>query len=279
MKSTLKRFFSKESSQRCPGCDTPISFESININEGVAVCTNCRRLHRLSELSWTNKSRQEVLAEPPKGCSVEVDGRGIEDRAQRMVLTASMHSYPGFFGLAGMMLFWNSIVSVFLSLALAGLWANLIAPLPAGMQLPGGIRQGRPIVNDKPMELGETLFLCLFLVPFVLVGVGFLIATLIALAGRVQVVIDGAESSVSSGIGRLRWTEKFDADKVESVRYSSPNFGDAERTQSAIELYGVNPVKFGGMLPENRREWLCAMLQQYFNDSSQVPVSEGSPGS
>ena len=70
-----------------------------------------------------------------------------------------------------------------------------------------------------------------------------------------------------------------ETDKGESVRYSSPNFGDAERTQSAIELYGVNPVKFGGMLPENRREWLCAMLQQYFNDSSQVPVSEGSPGS
>lgn len=278
MKSTLKRFFSNESSQRCPGCDTPISFESINVQEGVAVCTNCRRLYRLSELSWTNKSRQEVLAEPPRGCSVEVDGRGIEDRAQRMVLTASMHSYPGFFGLAGMMLFWNSIVSVFLSLALAGLWANLIAPLPAGMPLPGGIRQGRPIVNDKPMELGETLFLCLFLVPFVLIGTGFLIATLMALAGKVQVVIDGAESSVSTGVGRLRWTEKFDADKVESVRYSGPNFGDAERTQSAIELYGVNPVKFGGMLPENRREWLCAMLQQYFNDP-QAPVTEGRPGS
>lgn len=278
MKSALKRFFSQESAQRCPGCDTPISFESINVQEGVAVCTNCRRLYRLSELSWTSKSREEVLAEPPKGCSVEVEGRGLEDRAQRMVLTASMHSYPGFFGLAGVTLFWNSIVSVFLSLVLAGLWANLIAPLPAGMPIPGGVRQGRPIVNDKPMELGETLFLCLFLVPFVLVGAGFLIATLIALAGRVQVVIDGAGSSVSTGVGWFKWTQRFDAEKVESVRYSNSNFGDAERTQSAIELYGVNPVKFGGMLPENRREWLCAMLQQYFNDS-QLSVPEGSPGS
>ncbi len=267
MKSALKRFFSQESAQRCPGCDTPISFESINVQEGVAVCTSCRRLYRLSELSWTSRSREEVLGEPPKGCSVEVDGRGLEDLAQRMVLKASMHSYPGFFGLVGMMLFWNSIVSVFLSLAFAGLWANLIGPLPAGMPIPGGVRQGRPVVNDKPMELGETLFLCLFLVPFVLVGTGFLIATLIALAGRVQVVIDGAESSVSTGVGWFKWTQRFDAEKVEGVRHSGSRFGEAERPQSSIELVGVNPVTFGGMLPENRREWLCAMLQQYFNDS------------
>jgi uncharacterized paraquat-inducible protein A len=60
---------SGSSVQRCPQCDHPIAYESINIKEGVACCDPCRKLFRLSELNWSHRSREEVLAQTPLGCS------------------------------------------------------------------------------------------------------------------------------------------------------------------------------------------------------------------
>ena len=110
--------------QRCPDCDEALGSETINIKEGVALCSNCGKLSRLSELNYSHRSVQEILSNPPTGCSIVSLGQGV-------VAKASLRSIAGFLFPAGFALFWNGIVSVFVLIAVAGLYTNLIGPLPA----------------------------------------------------------------------------------------------------------------------------------------------------
>jgi hypothetical protein len=246
--------------QRCPDCDSVIPFESVNIKEGVAACEVCRKVFKLSELNWSHRSREEILTEIPSGCSAVSWG-------QSLVLIASMRSIPSFLGLLGASLFWNGINSVFLSIALAGLWANLIGPIPAWLPIPGGLRGGKPVMNDEPMSLGSTLFLCMFLIPFVVIGIGLITMTMINLVGRVKVVVDQMDSHVSTGIGFLSWKKRFDAANIENVRMIRTQ-ADADSPFTAeIALMGDRTLKFGSGLPAERREWLGAKLQEVFSSN------------
>jgi len=248
--------------QRCPECDAQIGFDSINMKEGVAACTACRKLFRISELNWSYRSREEVLEKTPMGCSLVPWG-------QSLILHVSNRSIPTFLGLLFACLFWNGIVSVFVSIAVAGLWANLIGPIPNWLPVPGGMQQGKPVMNDEPMNLGMTLFLCLFMLPFVVIGIGLLVGALMAIFGRVRVVIDQVDSYVSSGMGLLSWKQRFDASSIEAVRYYN-NRGDGESAaRTSIQLIGDRTIEFGSALPEDRRQWLAVNLQAIFAQEDQ----------
>src|SRR5437868_14236 len=109
--------------QRCPDCDESLAAEAVNIKEGVALCPKCGTLSRLSELNYGDRSMEEILGQPPSGCSITPLG-------QVVVATASLRSVGGFLVTVAFALFWNGIVSVFVLLAIAGLYTNLIGPLP-----------------------------------------------------------------------------------------------------------------------------------------------------
>lgn len=257
----LQQSLQRSTIQRCPECDTVIEFDSINMSEGVAACNQCRKLFRLSELNWNHRSREEVLQKKPSGCSLTPWG-------QSLVVIASTRSIPGFIGLLFFTLFWNGITSVFVAVAMAGLWVNFVGPLPDWFPAPG-VKNGQPLVNNAPMGVGETLFLCLFLLPFVAIGTGMAIASLMALFGRVKVVIDELDSYVSTGIGFLSWKKHFDANSVETVRFTRPDWGESgNKSQSAIELLADTPIQFGSILPNDRRQWLGAVLQKIFSDNT-----------
>jgi hypothetical protein len=241
-------------SQRCPNCDQPIEAESINITEGVALCPGCGKLSRLSKLNYSTRSLQEILAQPPRGCSIGEAGRGVR-------LLASMRSLGGFIPTALFALFWNSIVSLFVLLAIAGLYSNLIGPLPHWFPAPG-VNEGQPEMNGKPMDLGMTLFLCLFLTPFVAVGIGTLVAAITCLIGKVEVVIDEWESYVATGIGFIRWKKRFDSKQIQSVSfYNSGGQSDSD-AKSSIELVADRTIKFGSGLREDRKQWLWAAVKE-----------------
>jgi hypothetical protein len=129
--------------QRCPDCDEPIDSVAVNIKEGVALCPECGRLSRLSDLNYSERSIQQVLSQPPTGCSIETVGRGV-------VVTVTLRSLSGFLFPAGFALFWNGIVSVFVLIAIAGLYTNLVGPLPAWFPAPE-LNQGKPEMNGEPM--------------------------------------------------------------------------------------------------------------------------------
>lgn len=240
--------------QRCPDCDEAIGAESINIKEGFALCTNCGNLSRLSELNYSQRSTQEILSNPPSGCAVASSGQGV-------VARASLRSITGFVFTCGFALFWNGIVSVFVSLALAGLYSNLIGPLPAWFPA-AGLKDGKPEMNGGPMDLRMTLFLCLFLVPFVTVGVGMAGAALINLIGKVEVVIDELDSYVATGVGILQWKRRFDPRQVRAVHFGDTTWKSDGGSNRVIELLADRTIKFGSLLAADRLEWLRSVLKE-----------------
>ena len=239
--------------QRCPECDESLTSDAINVKEGVALCPACGKLSRLSELNCASRSRAEILSKPPGGCSVTPWG-------QKVIVRASLRSIVGFLLPAGFALFWNGIVSVFVLIAIAGLYSNLIGPVPKWFPAPG-VHDGVPEMNGGPMDLGMSLFLCVFLIPFVTVGTAMVGAAVMNLVGKVEVVLDEFESHVATGIGFLRWKRRFDARSVHAVDFgvTAQSEGSANRL---IELTADRTIKFGSLLQADRMEWMRAVLQE-----------------
>jgi hypothetical protein len=122
--------------QRCPACDNVLTADTINIKEGVALCPKCGKLSRLSELTYSDRSIQEILSKPPAGCSIIALDHGV-------IARASLRSVSGFIFPALFALFWNGVISLFVSQAIAGLYANLIGPVPEWFPSPG-LKDGMP---------------------------------------------------------------------------------------------------------------------------------------
>lgn len=240
--------------QRCPDCDFSIPTDAINIAEGFALCSSCGKLSPLSELRLSKKSFEQILSEPPAGCILESD-------PFRMHATASLRSMVGFVGSLGISLFWNGIVSVFVLIAVAGLYSNLIGPLPEWFPAPMVEGEGQVEMNDQPMGLGITLFLCVFLIPFVLIGSGMIGMMLLFLAGRVQLLVERDRAWVKTGVGPLNWTTRFDPTRVQSVRVVSKKSSE-ESSRPVIEIQAERLVQFGSHLTADRLEWLRAVAHQ-----------------
>lgn len=240
--------------RRCPDCDQAVTSEDMNIKEGVALCPGCGRLSRLSELSASARSIGEVLASPPSGCSIVSDG-------QRVTATASMRSLPGFVLAATFALFWNSITSVFVLIAVEGLYTNLIGPLPNWFPAPG-MKDGKPEMNGGPMNLGMTLFLCIFLIPFVAVGTGMVAAAVLNLLGKVEVIVDEFDSHVATGVSFLKWRRRFDPRTVTAVDFGGQACQADRQSSRSIVISADRSVTFGSMLPSDRLEWLRAAIRE-----------------
>lgn len=234
------------SKNSCPECGHQLDAESINLSEGVALCPGCGQLSRLSDVVSGKRPSVDVLGRTPKGCSVTEAG-------QTIVLHATLRSIAGFFGALFISLFWNGIVSVFVLLALAGLYTNLVGPMPAWFPAPQ---------NDAPMTLGMTLFLCLFLVPFVTVGSIMIGAVFMNAIGRVEVRIDEDRASVNTGIGWLMWRRRFDPNQVRSVGEGLTAWETNDRRSPLIIIEADRTIKFGSLLENSRREWMQAMLHE-----------------
>ncbi|WP_166821909.1 hypothetical protein [Thalassoroseus pseudoceratinae] len=240
--------------QRCPECDEPVDSDAINMKEGVALCEGCRQLIPLSELRLSERSIQEILDQQPIGCMVV-------DNGFQTVVTTSLRSISGFITTTGIALFWNGIVSVFVLVALAGLYSNLIGPVPEWFPAPG-VENGQPIMNDEAMGLGTTLFLCVFLIPFVTIGIGIIWSALLSLIGRVDVVCDGSRSHVATGIPIISWKRRFNAKQVREVVQSRTRWQSNEGENREIKIVADQTIKFGAMLSESRMEWMCVVLKE-----------------
>ena len=240
-------------SQRCPSCDEPLSADCINIKEGVALCPGCQNLIRLSEVNFSNRSIEEIVKKPAYGCSLDQTGHGV-------VITASLRSIGGFIASAGFALIWNSIVSIFLLLTAAGLYSNLIGPLPVWFPAPGLV-DGKPQINGGPMGLSEALFLCVFLTPFVIVGIGTAGAALVCLLGKVEVVIEEHDSYVATGVGVMKWKTRFDPHQIGEVKFTTSDCQSDGDSSRSIEITADRAVRFGSSLPPERKKWVWAVLK------------------
>jgi hypothetical protein len=229
----------------CPACGKAIATADVNVGEGVALCRGCGKLSRLSEVVDAPASRAALVEEPPLGCHVVDDG--VEWRAE-----ATTRSVGGAIAALFFAAFWNSIVGVFVAVALGSLWLRLVGPLPSwAPQTQAGV------------PLAVACFLVLFLVPFVAVGLAMIGMVFMGLGGRVEVRMREGTGVIFTGVGPVGWRRRFDALAVTSVRIGEVIGSEGGRSKHIEMRLGAHGrrLKFGTGLSEQRREWLTGVCQ------------------
>ena len=157
-------------------------------------------------------------------------------------------------------LFWNGILSVFLSLAAAAVYYNLFGPVPDWFPTPG-LEDGKPIMNDKVMGVGMTIFFCLFLTPFVIAGFWLFVNTLLRLFGATKIVLTKNYSYVSTGISIICLKSTFDPKNVKSIKFSLSKLNQEGQQNHVIEIVSSKITKFGLLLSEKQQDWVIALLK------------------
>lgn len=234
----------------------------MNLTEGVALCSSCGSLTRLSDLVGANRGesggagRRGTAAtvmgssqlegdwrDMPSGCKVS----GYQSDA---TLTASARSLGGAMGMLFITVFWNGITSIFVCIMLAGFYKHLGGTIPAWAK-------DSPLDAGNDMSLGMCFFLLLFLTPFMLIGAATIVITLVSMLGDVKVRVRGDQGSTSTGIGPMRWTSRFKASDVRDVHMGKTKWQQNNRHKPLIVIEASTDVRFGSVLSDRRMRWLC----------------------
>lgn len=239
----------------CPKCRREIPADDINVSKDVAFCRNCNLAHQLSELNRGAELDAGVdFNRPPAGTWYRKDGLGLS-------IGASHRSLGMAVGTLAVALFWNGIVSVFVSLALASTLQHFGISQPHWFPAPR--------MNGSAMGVGMTIFLWLFLTPFIAIGLAMIAAFFSALAGRTEVRLgnSNAEGILFTGIGPVGWRRRFDPRNVKDVRIDDQRWRDSDgdrrrKTQIVMETREGKELKLAGSLPEERRKFLAAALRK-----------------
>lgn len=219
----------------------------------LALCRRCSESYALAELLRNRELQDRLDHTPtPPGVWQRTTARGV-------ALGASHRSVGGALGTLAMAVFWNGIVSVFVLLNTASTLNLMGVTLPAWFPA--------PVMNGGDMGLGMTLFLWIFLTPFLLVGAALLGAAALCLGGRSEVTIEPTTATIFTGLGALGWKRRFDPVDVSAVGVRQKRWtdsdGDAQSKQEIVlELRNGKKLKFGSTLPEERRNHLAALLQR-----------------
>eukprot|EP00752_Nemacystus_decipiens_P015009 g13365.t1 len=227
----------------CTSCDAPLSNSDINIAEGVALCPSCGKLSRLSDLIDHERPSEEVINDTPRGCTLSSD-------IDATVIRISLRSFGGFLVTLFMFLFWNGITGLFVLIAIAGLYTNLIGPIPAWFPAP---------TMDDPMPLGMTLFLCLFLTPFVTIGLVMFGAVLLCMMGSTVIRIGRDSAFVRTGVGPIGRTKRFDPRQVRSIGTDRTKWQQNGQHKELIQIEANRTVRFGSGMSEAKRDWIIAV--------------------
>ncbi len=237
----------------CSKCQRVIPHVDINVASDVAFCRGCNLAHKLSSLiHGVELDRNIDLDRPPSGAWHHSSVLGAD-------IGATHRSAGAMFGALAISLFWNGIVSIFVLFAIGATLQLLHIPLPEWFPAPK--------MNGSGMGVGMTIFLWLFLTPFITVGLVMIGAFLSALAGRTEVRIRQAEGVVFSGIGPLGWRRRFNPETVTDVRIDNRHWRDSDgdrrnKIQIIIETQDGKQIKFGSMLRDERMKFVAAAVRK-----------------
>ena len=180
----------------CSQCKRVIPDADVIVATDVAFCRACNIAHKLSSLVHGVTLDEVDLGRPPEGTWRRGSGIGV-------AIGATHRSVGMAFATLAFALFWNGIVSVFVLLALSSTLQHLNVPTPDWFPAPK--------MNGGAIGVGMTIFLWIFLTPFIAVGLAMAAAFVSALGGRTEIQIRQSEGLVFTGIGSIGWRRRFNA--------------------------------------------------------------------
>ncbi len=237
----------------CPHCKQTVANADVNVASDVAFCRICNVAHKLSDLVHGLALGDVDLTRPPQGTWHSQMGMST-------VIGATHRSIGMAIGTLAISLFWNGITSVFVSLAFSSTLKHL------GVGAPDWFPD--PKMNGGPMTVGMTIFLWLFLTPFILIGLAMIGAFLSSLVGRSEIRIGQTEGVIFNGIGSTGRRKRFNTETVRDVRieieeWSGRHHGRRNQKKNIlIEMQDGKQHKFGSMLREDRMNFVAAAVRQ-----------------
>jgi len=241
----------------CTRCQRVIPAEDINVARDVAFCRLCNLSHSLAELvnerAAEREERDETdLTRPPPGAWYRYDGLAT-------VIGGTHRSSGQAAHLLFFATFWNGILSVFVLLNLASTIRLLGGKPPAWFP--------DPIMDGDLLGVGMTIFLWIFLLPFIVVGLSLAAGLVNAIAGRTEIRFDEFRGTVFTGVGPIGRRQPFEVGSVRKVRCEEDGVEVYSRTHQrreriVLELEGGERIRFGAALPEPRRRFVTAALRR-----------------
>jgi hypothetical protein len=237
----------------CPKCHGTVPGEDINVSADVAYCRVCNIAYKLSELAPGSGIDPNIdLSQPPKGAWHRASGLGT-------VIGATHRAVGGALAAFAFAAFWNGILSVFLALVLSSTLTLL------GFEPPHWFP--KPIMNGGAIGVGMTIFLWIFLTPFMAVGLAMIAAFLSCLGGKTEVRLRDWQGEVFTGIGSVGFKRKFKPDQVKAVRIEDRQWRDSDgdrrrSTHIMIDMIEGKAIKFGSSLTNERRQYIAAALRE-----------------
>ena len=234
----------------CPRCKQVIPSEDVNVANDIAFCRKCNLSHRLSALTLGTAVDENVdVNQPPAGTWFLREGNTV-------VIGSTHRSLGQAFAVLFACLFWNGIVSVFVCFAAASTLRHLGVPMP----------QWFPALKGSVMPVGMTLFLWLFLTPFIVIGMVLAATFLSCLGGRTELRIEDGQGILFTGIGAFGFRKRFSTSDVRDVRIEDKRWRDSDgdsrrKTQIVIEMAG-KPINFGSMLTDERRRFVAGAVKR-----------------
>lgn len=275
----------------CPACHQNLAPSDINMREGVALCSSCGALTRVGDLGglddaseqlgdlpekfkewfglstdtgdWTN-TVNDLWRAVPSGCSV----KGSRDDIR---IAATTRAYGSAAAMLFFAVFWNSIVSIFLAAALSGVWSYFFGKLPAWFPSQGS--------NQKSMmPIGMALFVLVFMIPFVSIGVMLIVGILMSLFGSVKMRIRHEQASVSSGIGPICWSRRFEVNNVTNVclgeKPVKTKNNSSKNSSRSVHIQAHKLIRVGSSLSENRMKWFGSVATLLLMEPRQQDVDD-----
>jgi hypothetical protein len=211
----------------CTKCYQEIDPANINVAADVAYCPSCNETFRLSNLIGPRNTKQQNseelvpssfdLHDPPKGVT-------FKEEYPKTIISASTRSPVAFF-LVPFALVWSGG-------SLGGIYGTMIF---TGVFNP---------------------IMALFGLPFLAGSVLLWAFTLMSIAGKIELTMDGDHGEIFTGVGSIGKREKFSWDEIDAVdedQTVSYRRRGRSSVRNSIVLKGKGMVKFGSGLSEDKR--------------------------
>jgi hypothetical protein len=238
----------------CPECETPFPGDDINVAKDVAYCRKCGVAYSLSGLVEDAEDGGDSvfdLNRPPKGAWFCKDMFGVKMGAQQ-------RSWGGFVGAMVFGILWDSLVSIFVALAIAVTFKYFSISLPDWFPLPNDAKG-----NFGGGHLGAVLFLWLFLTPFILIGLGMPVSALVCLFGSTEMTIERGIGRLGTKVWGIGWMYKFEPEQIDEIDTLHEG-GNDNPPKDFIFLHQKSgkKLKFGSSLSDEQRAFLVYALRQ-----------------